>query len=241
MFNLIKKKLISKMRKPIDKFIKICIIGNLNIAQKIFELNNIKIIDINDFVFRIVCRKGNIDIAKWLYSMGGINIHTYDENAFADSCKYGHLNVAIWLNSIGIHEIHIHDNNHYAFKSCCKNGHIDIAEWLCSICPTYEMKVTENRIIPIIYTEKEYIIMLIQNNNIDKIKSMFKIKKNLIEFNLIEDVCPICLDIMNDTICVQLRCNHILHLNCFCKMKNNNCVYKCQKKNYFSLKNTLLV
>jgi hypothetical protein len=131
-------------------------------------LGGINIHDQNDFAFRFSCEHGYLEIAKWLYSLsfvetqtlglnqfqpyslGEINIHAEDEEAFIQSCEYGHIEVAKWLYDLG--GINIRARDDFAFKWSCNYGYIEIAKWLCSICPNYQIKITDDGIEPIIST-----------------------------------------------------------------------------------------
>jgi hypothetical protein len=112
---------------------------------------------------------------------------------------------------------------------------------LCSICPNYQIKITDDKLEPIILTEKERIMILLKENKINKIKEMFKTKKEFDKHNLAEKECNFCLEKLTEQICVEIKCKHVYHLNCVCNYKKNNCILRCTEYNENIFDNTLLV
>jgi hypothetical protein len=90
-------------------------------------------------------------------------------------------------------------------------------------------------------TEKETIMILLKENKINKIKEMFKTKKEIETYNLVDKDCHFCLEKLTDQICVEIKCKHVYHLNCVCQSKNNNCILRCTEYNENMFDNTLLV
>jgi hypothetical protein len=300
-FDLNKQQLLSNQTNSNLKFIKLCKIGNLEIAKKLYDLGGINIHERNNEAFRSSCKSGHIETAKWLYDLGGINIHAEDDEAFRFSCEKGQIEVAKWLYDLGDINIHaqddyafrsscwygqiqvvkwlydlggininafdddtfiascfegqieiakwlydlgginIHAHDDYAFRWSCENGYFETAKWLCTICPNYQIKISDNNIESIILTEKDRIMILLKKNKIDEIKEMFKTKKEFDKHNLAEKECNFCLEKLTVQICVQIKCNHVYHLNCVCKYTNNNCILRCTEYNENMFDNTLLI
>ena len=135
-FNLVKKRLILQINEPYNKFINICSIGELNLAQKIYYYYNgkINIYAYNNKPFRISCSYGKLNVAKWLYNLKKINLNKHNKYLFNQVCENNHFGVAKCLYKLGILEkkSYMYDIT-YSFEKLCNNGHLDFAKWLYQI------------------------------------------------------------------------------------------------------------
>ena len=126
-------------------FINNCQNGYINIAQWIYELEDINIHADGEVAFRLACMNGQLNVAQWLYSLGDVDVDIdidldgydgpngthYVSNAFNLSCENGHLVVAKWLYHILGH--HFNSYCGKAFELACNNGWTNIAQWIFSL------------------------------------------------------------------------------------------------------------
>jgi hypothetical protein len=226
-----------------DTFRLVCQNGNIKSAQWLYSLGNVDIHANDEYVFKWCCIDGFIDIAQWLYSLGDINI---DKNELVKFCCYkNNMTIAKWLYGLG--NVNIRMNDDELFKWCCSTDKIEVATWLVSICSDYSMIIDKEKNTIVshkIISQIDNILELLKNNKSTDIIRLFKYIENINHVNLADDdKCNICLDeLKNNKFCIKFICNHILHLECACYIKNiNKCVYHCKLYNDNFIDNILLI
>lgn len=129
-----------------DFFIDACQVGNLNLVQKLCELEFIKIADFYTIEtgFQFACQGGHLEVVKFLttstdFLAAGhkkINIHTNYEKSFKFACENGHLEVVKFLTTspellkAGHTFSDLHANNELGFRLSCSKGHLEIVKFL---------------------------------------------------------------------------------------------------------------
>ncbi len=108
----------------------ICIQGNIELLQWLYETFEIDKKYLGVEAFKAACEFNSIDIAKWLYS-----INTEMDvipHILENICINGYLEIAQILHEVQP-SLNINGDYKEAFKSACQYGHLDIIKWLQSI------------------------------------------------------------------------------------------------------------
>lgn len=132
-------------------FNKVCIKGNLKIAEWIYDTHQINICG----VFINSCSRGNIKVAKWLYSLQKVNI----DKAFIASCSEGKIEIVQWLYELSVNKSKptLVDG----FVEACTCGQIETAKWIYSVCKDLDIN--------------EAFFASCQNGNLDLVKWLYSL------------------------------------------------------------------